>query len=66
MFLSWGKSPASRINTRGNIKTLWYQHRAQGGNSIISLKKRLPSVETLAISQHRKVIDQFRSVVCFD
>jgi hypothetical protein len=59
MLLSKGKSPAKKIKTRGNMNTLWYQHKAQGGNSIISLKNKLPSVETLAIIQHIKMIVQF-------
>jgi hypothetical protein len=41
------------------MNTLWYQHKAQGGKSIISLKNKLPRVETLAMTQHMKMIVQF-------
>ena len=58
MLLSKGKSPISKMITRGNMNTLWYQHKAQGGNSIISLKNRLPSAETQATIQHIKMIVQ--------
>ena len=61
MFLSTGKRPTSKMNTSGNMNTLWYQHNAQGGRSIISLKNRLPNVDTLAISQHIKRIVQLGS-----
>jgi len=59
MFSSNGKSPAKKTRTRGNMNILWYQHNAQGGNSIISLKNKLPSAETQAIIQHIKTIIQF-------
>ena len=59
MFLSNGKSPTNKIKTKGNMNILWYQHKAQGGNSIISLKNKLPSVEILATIQHKKMIVQF-------
>jgi hypothetical protein len=59
MPLSKGKSPIKNMITRGNMNTLWYQHKAHGGNSIISLKNKLPSVETLAKIQHIKRIVQF-------
>jgi hypothetical protein len=59
MFLSTGNSPARKINTRGNMNTLWYQHREQGGSSITSLKNKLPNVETLAMIQHKNRIFQF-------
>jgi len=40
---------------RGNMQILWYQHNTQGVSSMISLKKRLPSVETAATSQAIKI-----------
>jgi hypothetical protein len=59
MLLSKGKSPTKKTMTRGYMNTLWYQHKAQGGKSIISLKNKLPKVETLAMTQHMKMIVQF-------
>ena len=47
------------MKTKGNIKILWYQHKTQGGNSIIWLKNKLPSVDIPATIQHVKRIVQF-------
>jgi hypothetical protein len=45
------------------MNILCHQHNEQGAKSMISLKNRLPRVETAAISQHRKIIFQLRSDV---
>jgi hypothetical protein len=36
------------------MKILWYQHKVHGGNSMATLKNRLPSDETLTMSQLAK------------
>jgi hypothetical protein len=54
--LSKGKSPTANRMTRGKRNILWYQHNTQGANSITLLKNKLPRVEMVATSQHRKSI----------
>jgi hypothetical protein len=60
IFLSRGNSPASKTIVRENMKIRWYQHSEQGGNSMTSLKNKLPRVEAPAINQHAKRIYQLK------
>jgi hypothetical protein len=41
------------------MKARWYQHKLQGGKSMISLKNKLPNAETLASIQQAKRMYQF-------
>ena len=43
-----------RIKTKGYMQMRWYQHKMQGGNFMISLKKRLPKVAIDATNQAPK------------
>jgi hypothetical protein len=42
------------------MKIRWTQHKEQGGNSIISLKKRLPRVAPVTNNQQTKMMLQVR------
>jgi len=56
--LETGNKPASNTTTNGYMQMRWYQHSTQGGNFMISLKKRLPNVARQAINQALKIVPQ--------
>ena len=53
-----GKSPMKKIRTKGYMAILWYQQRIQGGNSITSLKKRLPPIARQEMIHEIKIRSQ--------